>query len=581
MPRRATPTWSRLGMLLVLAGLTAACATIPNTGPVQPGAAVLAEGEDPIIRVVARPPTPGMGPAEIVRGFLSASSSAEGDHAVAREYLTPKAAQTWHPDVRVLIYDQNLGITLREPTASRVMARARVMGRLDQRGAYTATPATTTVSTFLLGRVDGQWRIKSLPEGLLLTQLDIDRSYRAVSLYFLNATGSNLVPDPVYLPVVQPGLSTRLVQSLLHGPTPWLAPSVSTAFPAETQLLVDSVPVENGVAHVDLSASVLDASAVQREQLTAQLVWTLSELPDVNAVSITVQGQALPVGASSASQTTADWAAYTPDALPDDANAYVLAHAGLRQITDTKLVPVPGYVGTAGTTIADPAISVDEATVAVLSVNHRVAYLQRPGAPDSLTPVASGTDFAPPCFDSTGLLWLVDRQGSGSAISVVLPDGAVHAVRAPALIDQQVQTLAVSRDGSRVAVVIDRRGHGQLLLGRIERGVVGSDPNSPNSVTISGLHRIEFSLVNVEDVSWADAEHIALLARAPGAARQPYLVSVDGGPRQVSGALPGLNAIAAGPNLPLLGATRDGRAWRDAGVGWRLIGRGSAPAYPG
>jgi len=294
-----------------------------------------------------------------------------------------------------------------------------------------------------------------------------------------------------------------------------------------------------------------------------------------------VQGQALPAGTSSASQTTSDWAAYNPDALPDDASAYLLARGGLRQIADTKLVPVPGYVGTAGTTIADPAISVDEATVAVLSANRREAYLQRPDAPDSLAPVASGTDFAPPCFDSTGLLWLVDRQDSRSAVSVVLPDGAVHPVHAPALTDEHVQTLAVSRDGSRVAVVVDRHGSGELLLGRIERGVVGADPSSPKSVTIAGLHRIEFSLVNVQDVSWADAQHVALLARTPGAARQPYLVSVDGGPRQVSGALPGLDAIAAGPSLPLLGATRDGRAWRDAGVGWRLIGRGNSPAYPG
>jgi hypothetical protein len=470
---------------------------------------------------------------------------------------------------------------LREPTANRVMARARVTGRLDRRGAYTAQPATTTVSKFLLGRVDGQWRIKSLPQGLLLTQLDIDRSYRAVSLYFLNATGSNLVPDPVYLPVVQPGLSTRLVQSLLRGPTPWLAPSVSSAFPADTQLLVDSVPVENGVAHVDLTASVLDASALQREQLTAQLVWTLSKLPDVNAVSITVQGQALPAGASSGSQTTAEWASYDPNALPDDANAYLLARGGLRQIADTKLVPVAGYVGSAGTTIADPAISVDEGSVAVLSANRRVAYVQRSDAPDALTPVASGTDFAPPSFDSTGLLWLVDRAAGGSRISVLLPDGAVRPVRAPALVGASVQMLAVSRDGSRVAVVVDRRGGGELLLGRVERGVVGSDPNSPNSVTLSGLHRIEFSLANVEDVSWADAEHLALLARAPGAARQPYLVALDGGPRQLSGSLPGLSAIAAGPDLPLLGGTRDGRVWRDAGVGWLLIGRGSSPAYPG
>ncbi len=571
----------RLALALAAITLLAGCATIPDSGPVRPGATVLAEGEDPIIRVVARPPTLGMGPAEIVRGFLAASASAEGDHAVARQFLAPQAAQTWQPDLRVLVYDQNVGITLHEPSRDRVLARTRVQGRIDSRGAYSSLPTTVRQAQFRLQRVSGQWRISSLPQGLLLTQLDIERSYRAVSLYFLNATGDVLVPDPIYLPVVQPGLSTRLVQSLLDGPTRWLAPSVATAFPAGTQLVVDSVPVENGVAHVDLSSTVLDASAQEREQLAAQLVWTLSELSDVNAVSITVQGQPMPVGGSASNQTTQDWTSYDPGALPESANGYLVTKRGLARLFDTKLLPVEGYVGSAGATITDPAVSTDAATIAVLSPDRSTVYEQLSDNPGTLVRVATGTDFARPQFDSTGLLWLVDRTNRGSAITVVLSDRTTRVVQSPLLRDATIQSLAVSRDGSRVAIVIDRHGRGRLLLGRVERLSSDLDPNHVKRITISGLHPVEFALDNVRDVSWADADHVALLARVPGAARQPYLMTTDGTLHQVGGALPGLETIAAAPDRPLLGGTHEGRVWRDSGTGWRFVSRGTSPVYPG
>jgi len=572
---------ARLVAVAAMVTVAAGCATIPDTGPVRPGAAVLAEGEDPIIRVVARPPTTGMGPSEIVRGFLAASASSEGDHAVARQYLAPATDTSWEPDRRVLVYDQNVGVTLHEPARDRVLARARVMGELDVRGAYTPLPATPRTAAFHLRRVAGEWRIDRLPQGLLLTQLDIERSYRAVDLYFLNAPGSVLVPDPIFLPVVQPGLSTRLVQALLDGPTPWLAPAVATAFPAGTRLVVDSVPVENGVAHVDLSSGVLDATATQREQLAAQLVWTLSELPDVNSVSITVQGQSFPVGDPAGNETMQDWATFDPDALPESASGYVLTRTGLNRLFGAKLQPVEGAMGTAGSSIVDPAVSVDATTIAALSADRRTAFVQRIEHPQQLVPVLSGADLGQPSFDSTGLLWLVDRTTHGSTFTVILPDGGRRPVAAPGLEQRHVEALALSRDGTRVAVVVTDKGRGRLLLGRVQRFTAPDEPTRLVRVTVTGLRPVEHALDDVRDVSWADADHVVVLARAPGAVRQPYSVAIDATLHQVGGALPGLVGIAAAPDRPLLGATRDEQVWQDAGVGWRLVGRGTYAIYPG
>ena len=46
-----------------------------------------------------------------------------------------------------------------------------------------------------------------LCDGLLLTDIDVSRSYRAVNVYFLDPSQQILVPDPVFVPK-SPGTST-------------------------------------------------------------------------------------------------------------------------------------------------------------------------------------------------------------------------------------------------------------------------------------------------------------------------------------------------------------------------------------
>ena len=97
---------ARATAVAVLAGaVLAGCASIPTSGPIQQGVEVGIEGNDQVIRVIARPPQPDMTPTQIVSGFLQASASFEGDHAVARQYLTREAAASWNPSSRVDVYD--------------------------------------------------------------------------------------------------------------------------------------------------------------------------------------------------------------------------------------------------------------------------------------------------------------------------------------------------------------------------------------------------------------------------------------------------------------------------------------------
>ena len=46
-----------------------------------------------------------MSPTQVVQGFLDASASFDGDHAVARQFLTPPASADWETDAGVTVYD--------------------------------------------------------------------------------------------------------------------------------------------------------------------------------------------------------------------------------------------------------------------------------------------------------------------------------------------------------------------------------------------------------------------------------------------------------------------------------------------
>lgn len=77
--------------------LLTGCSAIPSSGPVVQGPRIDVVGSGGYVRVIARPPSPGMSPEALVRGFLDACASLTDGDETARLYLTPGAAQQWNP----------------------------------------------------------------------------------------------------------------------------------------------------------------------------------------------------------------------------------------------------------------------------------------------------------------------------------------------------------------------------------------------------------------------------------------------------------------------------------------------------
>ena len=564
----------RLLLVVILATVTAGCAELPTSGPVERGDQVRAAADDPIIRVLPRAPESGASPEEVVNGFLSASASFENDHAVARLYLTPAASTRWDPNAGVTVVDDIPGYELRRE-ARRVLMSARQVGTIGIDGALTPEAGIPIQRSFELQRVDGEWRIAHLAQGLLLNRFDVERAYRAFNTFFFNPDHSFLVPDPVYIPLEQAGSTTSLMRALLDGPTRWLRPAVESTIPVGTSLVVSSVPVENGVAQVDLSTEFLDAGVAERELAAAQVTMTMLQVPEVTGVTISVEGSPLQLPTAPAVMDADTWATYDPDALVPALGALFVRAGTVRSWDeDGDPAPVEGALGSGAREVRSPSQSWDGSVVTGLRPDARTLWLTTPFVSADVARQLSGRRLLPASVDGQGDVWVVDVGAGKPQVSRSVDAGPWRPVAFPRVAGR-LSGFRVSVDGTRVAVVVsNRRGQGQLLIGRIVR--------SGRGIQVEALRPVELTLVDVGALSWAGADRLVVVGGTSGSALEPTTVFVNGTVEPVTGiSLASVREITGAPNQPILAATADNEIAEYVETGWRTIGRGRDPAYPG
>ncbi len=562
----------------------AGCATVPSSGPVHIAKALpQARGiEAQDVHFLPPKPVPAEQPEDIVRGFLDASTSAEDDFAIAREYLVPDAAKSWRPQQGgVTVYSGRADVKASRQGNQVTVTVAR-RGVIAADGGYTPRPGTLRI-TVPLQRVDKEWRVAQPPPTLLLSTADVARGFRAVDVFFLAPSGKTLVPDRVFMQFSRSGVATELVHRVLAGPSAWLAPAVTSAFPQGTHLVGD-VPVDNGVAEVRLSHEVLQADGDARRALSAQLVWTLRQLSSVAAVRIVVDGEPLDVPGASDRQSREDWKSFDPDVVGTHADLYYEADGRLR----TRQAPLENTpFGTGEFPVAEPAVSPTLDIAAGLrqradgSVGLYAGPLNR-GAPKLLVSAAA---FTPPSIDVSSRIWTVATDANGvQRVVVADAQGGVQTVPADELFAYgRVSALRVSRDGARVAAVVGR-DTATLVVARVDVRAGGMHLDGTRQVLGDGY-------TDVASVTWRDADHIVVLARSAGAGsattgRFPVTATPDGW-EAVPGSAAGLpddvtplHHITGAPgDRPLVVAAGDG-IWEFGGI-WRRVGDGTYPVYPG
>ena len=543
--------------------LVAGCAQVPTSGPVvEVDQAVPDVASTSFVRALARPPRPGMSPTEVVQGFLDAASGFEDGHAVAKMYLTPTAARQWDPDAGALVYGNGTE-TLTATTQTEVTFTATQVASISQRGQYIPTrPDTAMAQRFGLVQVDGQWRIADAPQGLLLSRAAVERSYREYQTYFVAEPGGILAPNPVLFRSSQSDVTEALLRSLLGGPGAWLAPAVMTGFPAGTSL--ESVSTVDGIVRVDLSAEAAAADEVARQQLSAQMLWTLRQVPSMRGVVITAAGQPFPVTGTETIQPRGAWPQFDPGGLVSDAPWYLVRGGAVLAMSTTAVAaPVPGAPGVGEPPVRRPVISLDQTGLAatdeasaVLTARTEAGARWRPARTTATT--AGGS------WDRTGLLWLPDPKTGAQAVTVL--GSRDVPLRLP-----DVRSVQVSRDGSRAVVVAGPADDARAYLLRVDRSTGPPRVTAPRQLPTGP----------VRAAAWSSATQVAVLVKDPGQPAQVATVDLGLFSVRLLGGPPRARSVAAGPNRPLLSGTADGQIWQFNGSTWVPLVAGRQPRYPG
>lgn len=564
-----------VAIVIAISGCTALpssiTAQVPTTGPIEQGEVVGVDPEDQFIRVIAREPRPGMSPTEIVTGFLDASASFEDGHAVARTYLTPEASRTWDTNAGVTVYD---GLPVLTTMGAAVSMRAPNAGTIAASGRFTvAEPGAEVRTSFFLQEIDGEWRISRVPQGLLLSQADVDRAFRSFNVYFFNPDFSMLVPDPRMVPVIGPGLATTLVRRLISGPTSWLQPAVRTGFPVGVSLAIEAVTIEAGVARVDLTPNVLDADDRTRVALSQQLVWTLRQLPDVQAVDISAGGQLFTVPGVVNPQPRDAWPTVDPDTLEPGARGYVTRPEGVVALGPDDVTPVPGPAGTGEVVLVDLAVSADSSSLSGIDPEGAV-WRSRLADDATLIRVRDEGRASSLAYDGVDSVWVVDADEGLFAVSSA---GLSRAIKVQGLTGRAVvQSVLPSRDGTRAALIVRRGPRTELLLARVVRSSV-----SASGIAIEAPVRVESRLAEVSDVAWSSADTLSVIGSESAGSIQVFDVDLARGAVAPNGSPQAPVSVGAAPGQPTLVGAADGLVYESIAGTWTERVRGSAPTYPG
>lgn len=562
-----------IGLILSVA---TGCVSIPeSSAPVSVTELPMDDSLSGDTGIQVRPlaPRDGQQPDEVVRGFLAASASTERGRSTARQYLSPASLQEWSDDAGVTVIDRDYA-AIAVDDGARVELTGRIVGQIDAEGVYTVAPGELRLILSML-QVDGEWRIENPPPGVILTSDDFARSYTQTNLYFLDPTGTLVVPDPRYFLAGSVARANTLVEALLAGPSDFLAPAVRTEL-GEGVELVSNVQ-ERRDLRIELSG-LGERSPASLQGLSAQLVWTLKQL-SISSLRITADGQALSVPEVGVEQEVDDWQLFDPDAVPADAVGHYVGEGAVWTANDGERIPGPAGDGTY--TLTTAGATADQTRLAGISQLAGTSSLLVGEYGGELVPIIDGPSFTAPSWaGATQELWTVR---GGSEVLRVPTGAAAQVVSTPTLAALgAVRVLQLSRDGTRAALVIEGAETASLYVARLAQ--------TGTTVQMSGFTPITPTLSGVLDVSWSSADDLLLIADDPaGGGTRPWRVSVDGSvltEETVSGLRGQPTAVAAAPGrAPLV--TAGGTMWRLDSNTWLTLVRGqpliagAAPFYPG
>ncbi|GAA1513764.1 spore germination protein GerM [Agromyces terreus] len=541
--------------LLMVAALLTGCVSIPDSGKVQQGD-VAPVDVSPDLDILVDPPMVDGTQQQILDGFLLAALSSQNKFRAAYEFLTPEFADEWQPDAGATI-DVLSDRSFDEVSETEIELTATPAASLRNNGQYEAAASATPLELqYGFEQVDGQWRISSAPQGIVIDQANFTQVYREYTLYFFDPSYRYLVPDSRWF-AGRDSAQTSVVQALLAGPAEWLAPGVVTAFPEGTELSPAAVPVSGRVAEVSLTGAAFDdTQSAQRMQL--QLDESLvGSVRNVGEVALVLNGVESDVGEPS-TQPARD-PRVDPRPVVFDGETF-----GYLSTSGDGVTAIEGLSEQIAAADASGAALGPDSESAAIRTGSGVSLVRVGEDPLLLDPRAG---LITPAVDRLGIVWSVPA-GAPSDLAWFAPDGTNGRVAVP-WSASTIAAIQVSRDGTRILALLGDGARTYFVAAAITRAE-GGIPAELGTVVLT-LAEVDGTPL---DVAWIDSRTVASLTALD-----------DGATRLITQDLGGFASTRAGPTdgvqLDAGNSIRDVRARDSAGlllvqsgVGWQKRAEG-------
>lgn len=537
-------------VLLAMALVLTACAGLPTSGPVHAGLAADENSNPPDFSFLPDRPQPGASPTEIVEGFIRAGSGPglTENWERAREFLAPSIRDSWQPAASVTV--DILGDRVYSSTAEGSVSLSLVaVATVDDKGAYERADGGSTLPFELAKQSDGQWRITKVRDGIVLDRDVFPAVFEHYSVMYFDPTWTYLVPDVRWFPTGN--AATRIADALANKPpSDWLADSVTTSFKGVTVL--PSVPVDpSGVADVDLSESALSVPPDTLDRMLTQLQASLATA-GVNEVQLSVGTTPI-----SASPVPVRSTRVTGPSL-------VMTKKGLGFLVGDQLQPIPG--------LSDVVKSVSPVSIQVTAERDWAALrvtdgdVWRQGADGTSNRLDSRADLVDPTIDQFNIVWSVPRSDPG-ALRAYLPDGTVVPIADAWPGATEVSSIAISRDGTRIAATVTSGGSTEVWIAGVVRDTDGTPKRLGAPLPLGDVVGIGTNL------AWLDDTTLGALSQDGDASQ--VTEQLIGGPAGTTAApadmasLAGASAVSA---VRMRGA--DGLLYVRRGTNWQQTASG-------
>ncbi|WP_223694696.1 GerMN domain-containing protein [Leifsonia poae] len=538
-----------VGLAAVLLVALAACASIPDSGPVRQGAPI-AQVNDPLdLDFNPSPPENGASPQRIVQGFIDAASSPKNGFSIARQYLTTAMSASWNPDESVTVDDgRNRAF---DNVGNQWTVQVNPVANVDSGGSYHQVASDAPVSLrYELTKQKDQWRIAVAPNGVVIDDPTFHAVYSQQTLYFYSPKFDYLVPDARWFPARVASAATRATKAVLAGPSKWLVGAVTSAFPQGTQLATPAVTTSGGAARVDLSteAGQADQLALQRMQL--QLQSSLGSLAQTVQLSIEGSSQSIPP-LSDAETPTQD--------PPVDSHPIVFRSGAFGLLNGTTITELSG--------LSDKIVSLQPTAVALSAARDQAAVLSR-GAVYAVRKSADPVkvDARPgliaPAIDDNGWIWSVPAASPG-LLEVFGTDGQPKAVKTEWPNASRIVSFALSRDGTRLVAILETGAATSIVAA----GITRDDNGQPTAVG----EPLELAVATgtPRSIAWTGELTVAALSGTTADATSIAEQTIGGQLTTTAGPGGGATIVGAGGLYRYLVLTTAGSLQAPTGTGWQ------------